>query len=83
MVLAYSLNLTNASIDIKALGSIGSSVKSVVEWACCMVPILFPGRHWILGGESMRAPPKLILARLIFFAIADFNKKREKSKSII
>ena len=41
------------------------------------------GRHWILGGESMRAPPKLILARLIFFAIADFNKKREKSKSII
>ena len=35
------------------------------------------GRHWILGGESMRAPPKLILARLIFFAIADFNKKRE------
>ena len=34
------------------------------------------------GGETMRAPPKLILARPIFFAIADFNKKREMSKSI-
>ena len=27
------------------------------------------GRHWIFGGETMRAPPKLILARPIFFAM--------------